>query len=285
MPSVTLCAAPARTLHFNGEAVGGWTCGTPRLSRAAPLVISVSCTPSCAHTHTFTLTQTNERTKTIRVVTYVYLKRFRSFQDRHVKASPGYSVDREPEVDPSQDYQLLLGYENSTHTVLRFRRRLDTCDNHDVPITVSYVIYYVAWFCRGCKFFFLLPTLGRILHNSTNRFELVSSTGVEMKQWQTSQWGFEDWKLEQVFLALVSPLPPSVFTAFFSVVCAHAPVSCNTQEFLTHSHLEKSSCTHVVPKTLWWHRFDVFSTWTLGSFRQVNIMFVVESSLTYIIEM
>ncbi|XP_030746402.1 MOXD1 homolog 2 [Sitophilus oryzae] len=57
------------------------------------------------------------------------------FQDRHVKDSPGSAMDREPEVDPSQDYQLLLGYENSTHTVLRFRRRLDTCDHHDIPIT------------------------------------------------------------------------------------------------------------------------------------------------------
>lgn len=57
------------------------------------------------------------------------------FQDRHVKDSPGSSIDREPEVDPSQDYQLLLGYENNTHTVLRFWRRLDTCDNHDIPIT------------------------------------------------------------------------------------------------------------------------------------------------------
>ncbi|VEN48374.1 unnamed protein product, partial [Callosobruchus maculatus] len=57
-------------------------------------------------------------------------------QDRHVKPSPGNSaVDREPEVDPSQDYQLLLGYENNTHTVLRFRRKLDTCDRHDIPIT------------------------------------------------------------------------------------------------------------------------------------------------------
>ncbi|XP_023029153.2 DBH like monooxygenase olf413 [Leptinotarsa decemlineata] len=57
------------------------------------------------------------------------------FQDRHVKDSAGSAIDREPEVDPSQDYQLLLGYENNTHTVLRFRRRLDTCDHHDIPIT------------------------------------------------------------------------------------------------------------------------------------------------------
>lgn len=32
----------------------------------------------------------------------------------------------------------MKGYENSTHTVLRFRRKLDTCDNkHDIVITVS----------------------------------------------------------------------------------------------------------------------------------------------------
>lgn len=67
----------------------------------------------------------------------VYLFANSLLQDRHVKDSPGSLVDREPEVDPSQDYQLLLGYENSTHTVLRFKRRLDTCDYHDIPITVS----------------------------------------------------------------------------------------------------------------------------------------------------
>ncbi|XP_059622696.1 MOXD1 homolog 2 [Phlebotomus argentipes] len=54
------------------------------------------------------------------------------FQDRHVKKNS----DGEPVVDPSQDYVLLLGYENATHTVLRFRRKLDTCDTyHDLPIT------------------------------------------------------------------------------------------------------------------------------------------------------
>ncbi|CAD7081233.1 unnamed protein product [Hermetia illucens] len=42
----------------------------------------------------------------------------------------------EPVVDPSQDYVLMLGYENATHTVLRFKRKLDTCDTaHDIPIT------------------------------------------------------------------------------------------------------------------------------------------------------
>ncbi|GAB0087048.1 DOMON domain [Sergentomyia squamirostris] len=52
--------------------------------------------------------------------------------DRHVKKVG----DGEPVVDISQDYILLLGYENATHTVLRFRRKLDTCDTyHDLPIT------------------------------------------------------------------------------------------------------------------------------------------------------
>lgn len=56
------------------------------------------------------------------------------FQDRHIKRFG----DTEPAVDPAQDYILMLGYENATHTVMRFRRKLDTCDiSHDVPITVS----------------------------------------------------------------------------------------------------------------------------------------------------
>ncbi|XP_062559085.1 MOXD1 homolog 2-like [Armigeres subalbatus] len=54
------------------------------------------------------------------------------FQDRHVKKNS----DGKPVVDSSQDYVLLLGYENMTHTVLRFKRKLDTCDvAYDVPIT------------------------------------------------------------------------------------------------------------------------------------------------------
>ncbi|XP_052873199.1 MOXD1 homolog 2-like [Anopheles cruzii] len=54
------------------------------------------------------------------------------FQDRHVKKHG----DGQPLVDSSQDYVLLLGYENQTHTVLRFKRKLDTCDvAYDVPIT------------------------------------------------------------------------------------------------------------------------------------------------------
>lgn len=55
------------------------------------------------------------------------------FQDRFV--SPN-SKSTEPQVDPSQDYVLLKGYENTTHTIIRFRRKLDTCDGvSDIPIT------------------------------------------------------------------------------------------------------------------------------------------------------
>ncbi|KAL2742493.1 MOXD1 2 isoform X1 [Vespula maculifrons] len=46
-------------------------------------------------------------------------------------------VSKDPEVDSSQDYRLLLGYENKTHTVLRFSRRYDTCDSRDLKITKS----------------------------------------------------------------------------------------------------------------------------------------------------
>ncbi|XP_076162693.1 DBH like monooxygenase olf413 [Ptiloglossa arizonensis] len=51
-------------------------------------------------------------------------------QDRHVK-----NASRDPQMDSSQDYCLLLGYENKTHTVLRFSRRYDTCDSRDLKIT------------------------------------------------------------------------------------------------------------------------------------------------------
>ncbi|XP_076382479.1 DBH like monooxygenase olf413 [Megalopta genalis] len=51
-------------------------------------------------------------------------------QDRHVK-----DASKDPEMDSSQDYFLLLGYENKTHTVLRFFRRYDTCDPRDFKIT------------------------------------------------------------------------------------------------------------------------------------------------------
>lgn len=63
-------------------------------------------------------------------ITYSFL------QDRHVKRN---AVDMEPVVDPAQDYVLIAGYENVTHTVMRFQRKLDTCDaTYDIPISVSF---------------------------------------------------------------------------------------------------------------------------------------------------
>lgn len=56
-------------------------------------------------------------------------------QDCHIKT---HTQTHEPVVDMSQDYELLTGSENATHTTLRFRRKLTTCDDKfDVPITVS----------------------------------------------------------------------------------------------------------------------------------------------------
>eukprot|EP00058_Branchiostoma_floridae_P016323 XP_002601811.1 hypothetical protein BRAFLDRAFT_279157 [Branchiostoma floridae] len=51
-----------------------------------------------------------------------------------VKDGQAYLTDRyaegyfQPRLDASQDVELLSGYENGTHTVLRFRRRLRPCD-------------------------------------------------------------------------------------------------------------------------------------------------------------
>ncbi|XP_029038861.1 MOXD1 homolog 2 isoform X1 [Osmia bicornis bicornis] len=59
-------------------------------------------------------------------------------QDRHVK-----ETSKNPQMDLSQDYCLLLGFENKTHTVLRFSRRYDTCDSRDLKITNDTV--QVVW--------------------------------------------------------------------------------------------------------------------------------------------
>lgn len=92
-------------------------------------------TQEYTHTHTyFTLNPTLTLTLTHNTVTENLPLFFP--QDRHVTRNG----DTEPVVDPSQDYMLMLGYENATHTVLRFRRKLDTCDaSHDIAITVSTV--------------------------------------------------------------------------------------------------------------------------------------------------
>lgn len=52
-------------------------------------------------------------------------------QDRYAEGNQA------PVVDSSQDVQLLGGYQNDTHTVLRFSRLWNTCDEtHDLVLSV-----------------------------------------------------------------------------------------------------------------------------------------------------
>jgi hypothetical protein len=40
--------------------------------------------------------------------------------------------------DDTQNYMLVGdGYQNLTHTIITFKRSLETCDPRDVPLTVS----------------------------------------------------------------------------------------------------------------------------------------------------
>lgn len=39
--------------------------------------------------------------------------------------------------DDTQNYILIEGYQNSTHTQIQFRRALETCDPHDTNLGVS----------------------------------------------------------------------------------------------------------------------------------------------------
>jgi hypothetical protein len=56
-------------------------------------------------------------------------------QDSHGQKTNGALV-----ADPEQDCTLVGGRQNESHTVVRFRRALDTCDrNHDYVLGVSLV--------------------------------------------------------------------------------------------------------------------------------------------------
>ena len=50
------------------------------------------------------------------------------FQDRFALDS------KAPLLDPSQDFVIHGGFENETHTVVRFSRKWDTCDHENVRI-------------------------------------------------------------------------------------------------------------------------------------------------------
>ncbi|CAH1248491.1 MOXD1 [Branchiostoma lanceolatum] len=50
-----------------------------------------------------------------------------------------------PPVDESQDWELVSGYENATHTVLRFNRKLMTCDDRDRVINEDTMRVLWAW--------------------------------------------------------------------------------------------------------------------------------------------
>ncbi|XP_019631108.1 PREDICTED: DBH-like monooxygenase protein 1 homolog [Branchiostoma belcheri] len=68
-----------------------------------------------------------------------------------VKDGTAHLTDRyaeakaQPPVDESQDWELLSGYENGTHTVLRFNRELTTCDEKDRVINEDTMRVLWAW--------------------------------------------------------------------------------------------------------------------------------------------
>ena len=56
-----------------------------------------------------------------------------------------------PLIDSSQDYSLLKGYQNETHTVLRFSRLWDTCDKVKAYDTVILQWYWVECYVIHSK--------------------------------------------------------------------------------------------------------------------------------------
>ena len=120
-----------------------------------------------------------------------------SFQDRHI---PIHSQNGEPVLDHSQDYVLLSGYENKTHTVIRFRRKLDTCDEkYDVSITVS------------------LPSAQLMLKPR----KLFSLLFVSLCGWLLSSYNFLERKFSSQTMksAINQTLCPSILYPIFNTSC------------------------------------------------------------------
>lgn len=47
-------------------------------------------------------------------------------------------------ADDVQNYELISGYQNDTHTTVEFRRQLDTCDRQDFVISVSSIMTFYS---------------------------------------------------------------------------------------------------------------------------------------------
>lgn len=44
-----------------------------------------------------------------------------------------------PLQDDTQNYDVLDGKQNGTHTILKFKRKIETCDPFDIPLSVSFL--------------------------------------------------------------------------------------------------------------------------------------------------
>lgn len=54
------------------------------------------------------------------------------FQDCHTD-----NIDKDPIQDDTQNYIIINGYQNVTHTQVEFYREMETCDPHDLNLGVS----------------------------------------------------------------------------------------------------------------------------------------------------
>ncbi|CAL4168359.1 unnamed protein product, partial [Meganyctiphanes norvegica] len=113
-----------------------------------------------------------------------------NFQDRFAMGN------QQPKIDGSQDIELLGGYQNDSHTVLRFSRRWTTCDedndvklgadtvrviwayNDEDPVDEDSVPYHSH---RGTKSLYLKePQLGQATLNEDAEFWEVLSPNVKL---------------------------------------------------------------------------------------------------------
>lgn len=144
-------------------------------------------------------------------------------------------------MDPSQDYVLLLGIENATHTSLRFRRKLRTCDEkYDVAITVS---LHWSYICNSKVY--------KLCQNHKSR--LITLIGVEVIICQTLAMN-ESLKVKFISTRTIDDKsnPKSIlFSIFYCAISDHKSFDCLFTKRYNENRSNLSSWAAIDNDAIW----------------------------------
>ncbi|XP_067142874.1 DBH-like monooxygenase protein 1 homolog [Centruroides vittatus] len=93
-----------------------------------------------------------------------------------------------PKIDPEQDWELLEGQENDTHTLLIFKRKLETCDIRDYPINDDTFRLIYSFNDDDPESFYAIQYHGPLHRGSRSITLLKSQTGQDIPKENVRYW-------------------------------------------------------------------------------------------------